>query len=604
MTERYDLSTTIQELLNSPETRVNVIQAPPGLGKSHATMRAVLNALRTGRYQRVLWAVKDLGSDISLGQEALRTLRDLIGSQPAPASSIDLTMVLGQELATKYGIPPAESAARFIWPGSVPAIKVVSHARIARVFGPSPEADERHLRAADLIVIDEDPRSALLYGAESQPDTRRREEQQVKVNLQELRAHSPADPISQKLLNLMEQAAGPDGPALPGVRTYPKLPGRTREAYSLTGQAFHDAVLHGATLGDWQAFKQTLKELAVAQGRQVIAPWAMNLLRIQEPGSFALGLRWSQNDANVAFRFDVLRPVTFTQPVLILDAYASQEAYDLTFPGSTVALHTVGTRLPLHVRPARQLRLDSRDEGTGGAAPKREAHRTYVAREILHVAEQDADQRPVVVLASKLTANGHLQKLVAAELLSKSLPSDRVCFAHWHAGRGVNTFQGHHLFALEAPSLPRRHQDHTLAALAPTDPDARQSLYQHDLRSECLQMLHRTRQVLADTPESRPLIVTAFDVAAILGDTTDVVIHEPLTSHLEYTRKSKNPLLREALRSVTQELLDRLGGVPFVSLEAVGLLRPKSAPALRTRAANRLKTQVRKGTPLLRRLLS
>ncbi|WP_221090136.1 hypothetical protein [Deinococcus aquaedulcis] len=592
MHERQTLNACLSSLLGAPLQGMHVIQAPPGLGKSKAAMLALAQALREGRYTRVLWAVKDLAQDCSLGQEALRKLQETLQDQGASA---EVTLVVGQHIARKQKLKPVERAARFAWPAGTPAIKVISHARLSRVFGPPSSEEDLLLRTVDLIVIDEDPRTSLLRSSPVNDAGTERQYQPVRVTRQALRDLDALGSISSRLLALMEQVE--QGAALPGVRTYAALPGRTRERYSLCGEAFFRAVLEGADDSDWNLFIQTLEELAQKQKRQAPLPWVTALLRQQSPDSHALGIEWTQGQEDeCSLRYDVKPDVSFPSPVIVLDAYANREAYALTFPNADLTWHGFQPPTPLKVRVSSALRMDARDEGSSGRQPRRQAHRQRIVREAIRVIQQDPQRRPVLLLASKAVASGHLRALARKELTAADLAEDRIAFAHWHAGRGVNAYEGYHLFALEQPHLPRRHEDHTLAALAPTDADARARLYAHDLRSECLQMLHRTRQPFA---EHAPLIVAGFDVQAVLGaDHVKDVQVEAFTPQIEYTRNSKNPSARQALQEILPELLNRLDGVPLASLQALGLVKATS-PDLTRRAASQLKRLARSSTPLL-----
>lgn len=516
---------------------VTVIQAPPGMGKSHVTRLKVKEAIEAGTVKHVLWAVHGTLKDTSLGAEAAREFQAL----GVPASIIKGRSLFGH--LNPY-------VAQLPW-SQTPEVKIVSFAHLPLIFGEHTLLSQ--LRP-DLLVIDELPLTGLVT--------------EVEWNHTDLAKLQGAGQIATRLMTLLHDIRFGQAPTAThrhrtNIRQRPEL--QTYQHY-LTGHEFQQ-VMGAFSDEDWQVLEQAINNNTTLR-KAVGAPshWvdAFRSALHSEGEDARFGLRWRKGpDAaqHPVFYASVLSPLLSLPPTLVLDAYADKAIYRALFHNDQVEVQKIGQHRPLQVEAAPMLSV-RRDT----------AHRPTQYSHLLHIAEEVVQlhqvQKVAVLTDRALTNVGHpwnkALHQAAKHLSAATVPE----MTYYHAGRGVNHFAGQTIVALTLAHLPRQHQHCTLAALFPTDADARANAHRHLQASEQLQMLHRGRQTRHESDIPRIIVAAAPHELMLPG-----VKVQPYAPIQEFTPNSTNPRLSVAVKALAQELVSTFGGVPMGALAALGLIK-------------------------------
>ncbi|GGS15604.1 hypothetical protein [Deinococcus knuensis] len=505
---------------------IHVIVAPPGSGKS-TLLREVI-AKRTPTLERVAWATPTITQDDSLGAEAQEHF-----------NSLKVTATRPRARNSTPTLSDAAFAAQFTWGGAA-EVKVISHIRVRHAFGPTAHPAQV-LQQAQLLVIDEDPAAPLLLSSHHA---------QQPIRLDKLSHHLPA--LSRELMIIADIA---EQHAL--FHRFQTLTG-TATGAGVQGDVFWKASGRaGAELTEANIVR-ALSALGVADATVVAQTFMHDLGAYHhDPArpSERFGIDWpkSLSSEEATLRYNILPPLTFRQPVLILDAYASQGHYEALFPGQSVTLHHFDPGRLLDVQCAPQLRLHELREHTNVQVQGRK----QIAEEISELARTRAPQQQLLLTPKRLRephSSWH-RYLTDALAVQKLALGSEVHLGHWLSGRGNNTHSGRDVLALTPPLLNRRHIQYTLTGLYPYDPSTREQAAAHLLSAEALQMLHRGRQHLHSAP--RPLVVLALgeaDARQLLEPHKDAVNFSPYPPLKHFKRYSKNPRWFDALQALAREL--------------------------------------------------
>lgn len=559
MTERIS-SDVVEKLLRRVKglPGVHILKAPPGDGKTQAVMEALAALRKAEGIRRVLYATHATLSEDAVGREVQSRFRRVLGAPP--------TIVRGRKHFTneeKY----EEQFRR--WRQGV---KIIAHAHLPTVFNTGGSKPSTCLRQAELLVIDEDALSSLLVcSSEDFKDV-------CMLRCDALRKLPDLDPFMGAVVALWQDILA--GRSLAGVASWNSWEDNKAadDHHTLTGEEFWAELTRRVPSPDWHALYTTLTSINAELGqreREERLPVQLLVDTVREDfdafsqGRFShrFGLYWKGDPKAATFRFDVRVPIHLPCPVLVLDAYADEELYGALFDPHPVTLITdFDRRLPLEIEVAQVKPFIRRDFSN----PKKETNkRSQVARKVVELIK--GSDRKALVLAPMKFNEQHPWTDVLTDVLRSHDALSRVGSTHWWAGRGKNAWSGWHVVAVYPPYLPRTHRDHTLAALFPYDPEARERAARHIQQSELLQMLHRGRQPHVGAA-NRPRVVTFFEPDLPEGTWARV----PYRSSVTLAPRKQLNGWADAVRALSEELLQAFGCVPLFALETLGLLRPRS----------------------------
>ncbi|MGY2892848.1 hypothetical protein [Deinococcus sp. UYEF24] len=544
----------ILDLALASPGEIHVVVAPPGAGKSTGLRKLLAPRVNAAPHPlaRVLWAAHDIHAETSLGREAWEDF-DRLGVNSAILQRREQLALLS---------PPPSFEDQFDWPTD-PQVKVVSHARVRQIFGQGHALAPR-LAGADLLVIDEDPFRSLTVNSSST----------LTPNASTKSLAATGDPVGVALQQLAELVA-----LIGGSETYRNFRRRTT-GDALSGHLFwtNFFLFHSGPV-DISALAASLRSLGFGSPDQIAEAFAHDaaLARLDPdnpPRRF--GLDWNGPEMKEPYlRFDLLLPLTFDLPVVVLDGYANEQLYRALFPGHTVHLHHFHPGRKLEIECAPQLKLNEVSEGT----KYQRQNRVQIAEELARFYEEaqgSSSPRPMLVLSSlRLRDESSEWKSFLQDAFERrGLDQSQLFYGHWHTGRGRNTHAGAHVFALHRPYLNQRFSDHTLTALFPQDEEARLQMKAYLEGAEALQMLHRGRQATSTSdPSDRPRVLLALDegkTRALLDPFRDRIALRPYQSELQFTRKSQNPRWRDAMTELALDLLRIFpSGLPRALLQAL-----------------------------------
>ncbi|PYE53297.1 hypothetical protein [Deinococcus yavapaiensis] len=563
--------TVIQDALASKE--LYIVRAPPGGGKSKYMRKAVQHYFQTSTISRVLWATQDTVEDTSLGAECERYLRE---------DGVSVVRVLGKK---HFGIkstqkrPPKNAQSRyeaqFKWPAGQPHVKIVSHAHLPLIYAASPTQEMACLRQAQLLICDEDPINALLHVNDLW-------ENEVHVSLTTLKTGQLAlDNVSkavQKLLTLAKKG---------GLRSLAdELDNRItrRSTFSLTRDAFWQALRAELPVPDWQGFADTLRALGVPDASILAAEMRTDFER--RPDSARVGLYWIEgiDESKFVFRFAVRRILHDLPPTIILDAYADQNLYQALFAEHTRHFRSYGAAPRLVIEVTRDLAFDRQDL-KGDKKPQRYLH---IAEELFELCRTSS--KGVLLLTDKTTATSGPTWRKARERAALFYPgvAERLKQTHWFGKRGLNEWDGFDVVATTLPKRPRFFALHALAALYPMDAIQRREAARKLEINEALQLLNRGRQLnYANNAKDRPRIIVAFDEEWMHDPAiVDIRQYQPT---LRFKSGVHEPRWCDAVRHLAPELEALLGCAPLLAWQALGLLKGNAKPEIVQAAARRLR---------------
>jgi hypothetical protein len=576
----FDRGEAARVLRAAKAGEVHVVVAAPGQGKSVLTRQEIADRIKasTPTLTKVLWAVHAIKGKDSLGQEAEDAFKEL---------GVDCEIIRPH----KHFLSSIKAFQRqFEWP-TTPAVRIISHARLPMIFGGSSGLSTR-LAGADLLVIDEDPSGGVLLTSPTDPYAPRawNDDGQEPADLRLSTLVASGDPVCVALADVADRAAS--GTVSGAVTTFAQ-PNRYASAHSLSGTLLWPelARLHPVNTASLEA------ALVAAHVRPEDAALIAHALTEDaaraadgHPERLRFGVLWPGKTGLAGpalLRYNLRRSLDFNLPVVVLDGYADRLYYEALFTEQRVMMHSYAPGLLLDVECFKGLRLDPMHDGT----PRALGHRTQIAEELAHQAGLTG--RSQLMIASKrfwkTRSRLHWRELVRAAYHRAGKPQP--AHMHWHAGRGLNTYDGYDVYALNAGRLSRMHRHHTLSAVFPDQPLERERLHVHAEGSELLQMLNRGRQPKY-APPLRPRIVVGQsqeDVRELLGPLVSRVALRDYVPSLLFTRGSHNARWRDMTAALAQELLDS-GHFPNGLTAALlkGLPRNKSATAGSLKAASAL----------------
>lgn len=554
--------TTVSDLIDRARSTasLHVIAAPPGAGKSTQAREHILQLIQTGQVRRVLWAVQATLTEHSLGKEAEQHFREL-------DPHLDVQIIYGHQhppLARRRNV----YLQQFWWPTD-PAVRIISHAHLPLVFGGvTPHAQLTD--ALDLLVVDEDPMSALLLDsrAESQDSAKRM------IDLAMLSAGTSL--ISRVLTDLL--TAAQDG-RLSG-HTFASIQ-RVPRGVGLYGQRFWEeltARLAGQrpSAADFQRDLKPLKTVAA-----LVANGFIDDLAAFDAGQVSqrFGLHWLPANAKspaYTLRYNLRRPFAAQCATVILDGYAHDGLYQRLFSPAPVQMHHFAPTTPLQVEYAPELRVWAEDDFSGPESKEGAAgHRQQIADELVHLRRAGRRQLVLTSKAASFDDNrwGHRLKFTFEKAGYQS--AQDLVQGYWFNSRGVNHFKGCDVVALTQPRSPKEQLEYSLSALEPYDAARREEFKVHLEWAEALQMLNRGRQPQLSGPD-KPRIVCAFALDASHALLKDRVVITAYQAKHHFKKYSKNPRLLDAMGAISEELLEALGGVPRIALIGAGLIAANS----------------------------
>lgn len=554
--------------------QVDVVVAPPGVGKSTFMRQAIADDVGVGKLHRVLWATQSILEDSSLGGEALKDFKSL---------TMAAQVVYGQA-AFDTRKEPGDYRAQFTWPAG-PSIKIISHARLRCIYGMADPLSAR-LLGADLLVIDEDPLSSLLLESSTS-----REKQGGKLRVAELAGRGDAACAalgrvasavsSSELASFERRDKYVQGQGLYGEPFWKLF---LREHPGPVDVASLSAALQVKKPGPKPDFK-----LALRDAELVALSFAEDALLAAAPTPGyrnRFGLHWVGRDWSVApsqqalFRFNLRPALRLDLPVIVLDGYAHTDQYRAMFAEHPVELHVYAPGPLLDVECSRLMHVDPVTEATS----KAEQNRLQIAEEL---AEQRSAQKladpgssQLIIASQRIARPGsQWQQLLEQAYSSRGLTVARntdtstdVSQVHWHAGRGVNAFSGADVYALNPPSLSAMNRNYSLSALYPDNQPMRATLQAHAVGTELLQMLNRGRQPLARSSRKPRIVVGSSEaqVHILLGHLSDRVLLRAYEPILNFRKTSQNPRWRDMTAALAHELLPHFPlGLPFKLLQAL-----------------------------------
>lgn len=578
-------------LLSAGRGEVHVIVAPPGVGKSVTLRKLIAVHHKAGGMNRVLWATHSMRLAGSLGDEAKADF---------DSQGIDASIIYSREDLTAQG-RSADYATQLDWthPGT-PPVKVISHARVGQIFGPS-HHQARSLEKADLLVIDEEPFGSLSLHAGAGGEAPLRLSELIKAS---------TSPVFEALLQVALEAKKGGTP-----EAFEDLKGRVT-GHHLTGREFWRSFLsrHPGPV-DAHSLTAGLERARVQHAAFVARCFADDAAYAQahpDDPRIRFGLDWKGAGLlTPCLRYDLSLPLTFDLPVLILDGYADPAHYAALFPDMDVHLHEFAPGPVLHVECTSLLTVHESREGVSSIPVEQEQRRKQIAEEIALRAKEGKEASPsrgTLVLSSRRLKqeNSEWTSFLnrALDLQGLALGID-VFTTHWGAGRGKNAYQGYDVFAVHRPYLNRRHRVHTLTALYPllSDTSRREEASKHLIAAETLQMLHRGRQTRHAGP-GRPRVVLGYDLedaGYLLAPLKDQVRLREYVPLLHFKGGSNNPRWIDGMTPLVKDLLTLFpDGLPRA---LVGALPQHSNSQTRTPAIREFLKQLtvsRPGTPLHR----
>lgn len=567
---------------------VQILAAAPGQRKSTYLRKAVGEAITAGTVSRVLWATQSIVTSSALGAEALRDFREL----RTPAE-----IVYGHAAFTARR-QPGRVQDQFTWPARPnPMVKIVSHARVRRIFGGS-DPDSAGLRGADLLIIDEDPTSSLVLASPTQVSD--------KDSLAKLESYR---------ISALASSGNPVLQALDRMTRLPHLPAHTEHfvlwngferGHAVFGKPFwkmflgeHPQAVDKISLG------RALKAAGIDGAEHVARAFTEDAQHAASHLGFRtrFGFHWpgrlpepSLVPEQTLLRFNVRHPLDLDLPTIILDGYADRNLYETLFAEQRVEVYAFAPAPVLDIEYAPMLRVHRLNTGDAAGSP----HHLQVAEEL---ASQRQRQLKFAPLGRQLTITnkavqdpgspwqGLLNQAYTARGLNfchaDELPAGGVTDMHqmyWHSGRGRNEHAGSDVFALTPPNLSRMNKDYALTALFPDDPVERERLQAHNVGAELLQILNRGRQNSWDpasgVPKPRVVVAaTERQIMQLLGDLHDRAVLQPFQPILRHTAHSKQPRWRDMITALARELLpDFPEGLPVELLQALpGYEKSRSA---------------------------
>lgn len=522
---------------------VHVVVAAPGQGKSFSTREEIAARLLASTLTKVLWAVHAIKGPDSLGKEAEDAFKKL---------GVDCEIIRpSRHFAPKSGAFQRQ----FTWPSN-PAVRIVSHARLPMIFGGGSGLSTR-LAGADLLVIDEDPSGGLLLASPTDPYTPRpwNDGGQEPTDLRLSTLAAGGDPVCVALADVANRAA------LSGAVTTFAMPNGFASAHGLSGTPLWPelARLHPVNTASLEA---ALLAAHVQPEDAAVVAGALTEdaghAAAGGPDRMRFGLLWPGKTGLAGpalLRYNLRRSLDFKLPIVILDGYADDAYYGNLFAEQQVMMHSYDPGPRLNVECFQGLALNPAYEGTTKAIK----NRMQIAEELAWQASLTG--RPQLMIASKKfwKARSALRWRGPVEVAYRRAGRPEPARMHWHAGRGLNTYDGYDVYALNAGRLSRMHRHYTLSAVFPDRPEERKRLHIHAEGSELLQMLNRGRQPRYAPPLVRPRIVVGQsqeDVRELLGQLVSRVALREYMPHLTFVRRSQNARWRDMTVELTQELLD------------------------------------------------
>lgn len=531
--------------INLRPNGIEVMRWPPGQGKSTGVRQEIADAMQRGDVRRVLWAVNSTVGDHSLGREAQAHFRSL---------GVKASLVLGADHLTESG----QYWQQLRW-RHTPEVKIVSYAHLPLLYDRLPRYAAL-AQQAELLVIDELPLSALTHTTELLFTDVLQVPHQGRI-LSQLRA-------------VLGRCVVPFAPAT--IDKHTSVFRNERQKY-LTGRDLLEAMGNEWSEQDWHELRDQLADTFDKRKQGIFLDEWVAALRedLADPArnSYRFRVAWKVRETWNGSKFKITQPALHANirtplrglpSTLILDAYAEPHLYDALFPEYTqldqLRIVTAGEPARLRVELAPMLRVYP-------------THADSMSAKYLQVAEEIIQlhmQHPVTVLATKeMIAEGspwNTQLRKAAQLAGcDHLPAQ----IYYHAGRGVNHHAGNTVVAIMPPHLPLIHREGALAALYPHSPADREKAHELLLRAEYLQMLHRGRQ-----PRTGARIIAA-NMGKLLRADCETVPYQPL---LQFTRKSSRPRTRDAIKTVSEEMLQHFGGLPQALLGVLKLIPVEFSP--------------------------
>lgn len=327
------------------------------------------------------------------------------------------------------------------------------------------------------------------------------------------------------------------------------------------------------------------------------------------------GVHWSGRVAAAdwarlaLFRFNVRKKLKLELPVIVLDGYADPELYRALFLEQDVKIHEFAPALKLTVECSELMTVNPLEDRLS-ASTKGLAHRLHVAEELAARRVEQLRATPGSKQLSLTSKALYEPKCGWQMLLQQAYSAQGLAFHHpstsgtseldqlyWHAGRGLDTYSGADIYALNLPKLSFLNMDYTLAAVLLDDPALRTRLQNHAWAAELLQMLNRGRQpVLAAAGGPVPKIVVGADlrkVKILLGNLVDRVDLREYAPLLQLTKGSTNPRWRDATTALAKELLalpEFTHGIPNQLLECLPTHSTNHSSQARTATTAKLAT--------------
>ncbi|GHF63499.1 hypothetical protein HNQ07_004505 [Deinococcus metalli] len=581
---------------------VTVIRAAPGSGKTAGAVRAIVERLQDPP-ARIVWAVRET---VAIRKGPTEKRKRPAGQSLASQTVAALNQAAGHECAQiilgQQHLSEKAYLAQFRWPLPV---AVVSHAHLPLILQSGLEGSITQLRAAQAIIVDEDPLGALTLHGGLQPGGLRSLPLRRVVGILDAVTATAADRAAVARLARIEFGwSAADVSLAHQVQEFGVFPpGQSPTESGLRGAGFWQAAAPALALlkTSCAARNQLEDALAVhlrpgsandplgAGARQAVADFVVRELLADlvawEAGTVTTryGLVWKGGAAATygkSLAWDLLQRVHVDRPVIVLDAYADEAQYRAVF-GDMVQIVDVGHRPPLHVELAPGLALEP------ARLESRKAR--LVAQEVqAHAARSPQGQLLLVPKDVVPSVKG----LLAEAATLAGAPAADVAVTHWYSGRGVNHFHGRDVRALTLPHLPLSHEVCTLSALYPLAAQApeRRALHRHHERAELLQLLHRGRQG-QHPPGAAPRAIlhglpcALCPRAARTACRVQAEVHpqpctqwdggitvSPYHAAVPVKALSRNPTARATLAAVARDLHLLCGGVPLLALQAIGLV--------------------------------